>query len=177
MEPVIVIANFSRKVTQMMSSNRSLIAISIVMILSWSTSAFAVNCDDWDKDDRRANFFRDATEKDIKACIDSGKGPNARDDFGQTPMHMLSWTDTFRLISVLKTNGSKLNAQDYEGWTPLHVAARYGYKPKMLQALIDAGADPTIRNNRGETACDLVSLNEFTAEEIRKSSVWNKLCR
>ena len=176
-EPAIVIVNFTRMELLTMLSNRSLLAIVSTMFLSWSTSAFAVNCNDWDIDDRRSNFFREATEKDIEACINSGKDPNAQDEFGQTPMHLLSWTDTFRLISILKANGSKLNAQDFEGWTPLHVAARYGYKPKMLQALIDAGADPAIRNKRGETACDLVSFNEFTEEEIRKSSVWNKLCK
>ncbi len=174
--PATVIANFTRMEPLTMLSNRGLVAIVSTMFFSWSMSAFSINCNDWDVDDRRSNFFRDATEKEIEACIDSGRDPNAQDEFGQTPMHMLSWTDTFRLISILKTNGSKLNAQDFEGWTPLHVAARYGYKPEMLQALIDAGADPSIRNKRGETACDLVSFNEFAAEEIRKNSVWNKLC-
>jgi signal recognition particle protein len=44
---------------------------------------------------------------------------------------------------------SDLDLQDKEGYTPLHMAAGYMHTGSMT-VLLEAGADPTLRDNKGK---------------------------
>jgi len=48
-------------------------------------------------------------------------------------------------------NGTDVNAQDFDGWTPLHWAAMEGHK-KIAELLIANGADVNLKDNLGWTA-------------------------
>eukprot|EP00978_Attheya_sp_CCMP212_P007044 scaffold16432_cov69-Attheya_sp.AAC.2 len=51
-----------------------------------------------------------------------------------------------------------INAQDVEGDTPLHDAAKYGHV-KVVEALLKAGADNSIVNHERKLAADLAKAN------------------
>ncbi|NIQ77940.1 MAG: ankyrin repeat domain-containing protein, partial [Anaerolineae bacterium] len=55
---------------------------------------------------------------------------------------------------VLAGAGVPLDALDAEGQSPLHWAALYGHRD-VVNALLSAGADPTILNGNGKTALEL----------------------
>jgi ankyrin repeat protein len=48
-------------------------------------------------------------------------------------------------------NGTDVNVQDFDGWTPLHWAAMEGHK-KTAELLIANGADVNLKDNLGWTA-------------------------
>ena len=48
-------------------------------------------------------------------------------------------------------NGTDVNVQDFDGWTPLHWAAMEGHK-KIAELLIANGADVNLKDNLGWTA-------------------------
>ncbi len=52
-------------------------------------------------------------------------------------------------------NGANINGQDKLGQTALHLAALVG-NDYMVRALIDCGADKTIRNKNGKTALEAI---------------------
>ena len=54
------------------------------------------------------------------------------------------------------------NTQDEQGYTLLHFAAQLGSLPDV-QALLDRGADPSIKAKDGKTAADLATTPEIRA--------------
>ena len=59
-----------------------------------------------------------------------------------------------QLEILLGLDPSLAGSEGPAGTTPLHLAARYGHTA-AARRLLDAGADPTARSARGETAADL----------------------
>ena len=89
----------------------------------------------------------------VDFVLDRGGDPNRRNSSGR---HMLAQLmgDTFIqekpwVLDIVKTliPVSHLNAQDDQGWTPINLAVKNGYV-KEAYALIDAGADVQIRENK-----------------------------
>jgi ankyrin repeat protein len=63
--------------------------------------------------------------------------------------------NTTRLLS----GGADVNAQDDQGFTPLHFAAASGTSDEVVQLLLDAGADINARNHNDETPLYLAVAN------------------
>lgn len=69
-----------------------------------------------------------------------------------------------------------LNAQNYDGNTPLHLAFmnitnnRWENYFKIIKLLVDAGADLNIRNNNNQTPLDIFILNskDYPTEKWRR---------
>ncbi len=57
-------------------------------------------------------------------------------------------------VEILVRNGANLNATDYAGNTPLHIAAEMGYR-EIVQILCSNGADTTLKTLEGKTAADI----------------------
>ncbi len=59
----------------------------------------------------------------------------------------------------LLKRGADVNAQSGIGMTALMIAATHN-SPPMIGLLMDAGADPAIKNKQGQTAADVAKLND-----------------
>lgn len=79
-----------------------------------------------------------------------------------TPLHVACSTGlSAEYIKLLLSAGANINVQtDKEGWTPLYLACRFGHV-HVAQTLLEAGADPTIRNNLGILPQDITMDKEI----------------
>ena len=78
--------------------------------------------------------------------------------FGKwTALGYAAENSSFEVFSCLLAKGAAINAPDAWGSTPLHDAAKKG-NFRMVQALIDAGADPHSLNSKRKTALDVATV-------------------
>ena len=79
---------------------------------------------------------------------------------GVTVLHIASMKNTTPVImDLLVKSGADVNAQDAEGFTPLHMAAIHG-NLKIVKKLVDLDADVNIITTDGKNAAELAHLNE-----------------
>lgn len=86
---------------------------------------------------------------------------SACDSEGRTVMHVFAQGDQVRdeiadMLQMLSGSGASLDAQDWNGATPLHLAVLKG-SVIMVSNLLDIGLDKTKRNWAGKTALDLAT--------------------
>ena len=75
------------------------------------------------------------------------------------------------IIDLLVKSGANVNAQDAEGFTPLHMAAIHG-NLKIVKKLVDLEADVNIATADGKNAAELAHLNEeLEIEEYLESKM------
>lgn len=91
--------------------------------------------------------------EEINALAQAGADFNIRDDFGQTPL-VYALNNGQAVIQALINQGANVNAQTNAGWTPLMYAARDA-GGNIISVLLQAGADPNITNNDGQTAIQI----------------------
>ena len=79
---------------------------------------------------------------------------------GVTVLHIASKENNEpEIIDLLVKSGANVNAQDAEGFTPLHMAAIHG-NLKIVKKLVDLDADVNIVTTDGKNAAELAHLNE-----------------
>ena len=79
---------------------------------------------------------------------------------GTTLLHIASeQINEPEIIDLLVKSGANVNAQDAEGFTPLHMAAIHG-NLKIVKKLVDLEADVNIVTTDGKNAAELAHLNE-----------------
>ena len=81
---------------------------------------------------------------------------NELDSIGQTPLHYaVCHSYALPIVRVLVDKGADLNIKrNPDGWTVLHLSAMFG-KADIVQCLLEAGADPSIRDTLDKTAEDI----------------------
>ncbi|BAE50499.1 ankyrin repeat domain-containing protein [Paramagnetospirillum magneticum] len=98
----------------------------------------------------------------LRALLDAGIKVDASDNDGQNCFHAIGATgllDATNLVSAKLLRVQKLvTAIDTRGYTPLHLAARYG-KAAMAIRFLALGADIYARNRAGETPIYLAAEN------------------
>lgn len=93
----------------------------------------------------------------IKTLIENGADVNQRGPKGHTALMLLSsYHVGHKLISYMIESGAIVNAQDDSGDTAFMQAARCPESkfqvPTAMKYLLDAGADPLMKNKRGKNA-------------------------
>ena len=66
-----------------------------------------------------------------------------RNSDGQTPLHIAAQMGNLWIAEYLLRHGTNVNAKDMHGNTPLHIAATYQMRNKLLRH----GADVSLVNN------------------------------
>ena len=75
---------------------------------------------------------------------------------GWAPLHYAATNGHLEVMELLLENHAYIDAESPNGTTPLMMAALYG-TPAAVKLLLDAGADPTPRNQLGMTAIDFAT--------------------
>ena len=97
----------------------------------------------------------------IAVLIEAGANPNARIEYGSTPLHFAAVGNAnSSVITALIEAGADPGARNEYGSTPLHGAALLNSEPSVITALIEAGADPAARDDDGKTPFDYAKENE-----------------
>ncbi|KAF2354391.1 SH3 domain [Trinorchestia longiramus] len=88
----------------------------------------------------------------VKECLAAGISSNALDKSGSSALHAAAQGGHLDcLMLILQTPGIEINLQNKLGDTPLHCAVSKGHD-RVVQALLQAGADPTLPNNDNQVA-------------------------
>jgi ankyrin repeat protein len=109
-------------------------------------------------------------EETVSYLIEQGADVNALDSNGRTALMFASSGPFPKTVEVLIKNGSDVNAIDTEEkWTALMFAAGEG-QTEVCKALLEGGADPTLKDDDGDTAASHAKANNHaqTVELLTK---------
>jgi len=89
----------------------------------------------------------------IRALLDRGVSPNARDEHGKTPLIWAAMNGSLPVVQLLLERGADVNAADKYGVTALMMAAnpRQRAQSEVLVALLDKGANINAADSNGRT--------------------------
>ncbi|NXA95291.1 IKBE inhibitor, partial [Melanocharis versteri] len=96
----------------------------------------------------------------MSLLLESGANIDVREGTsGKTPLHLAVECHNRRAVQFLLRHGAYVDAQMYNGCTPLHLAV--GRKDAAIAAILShSGADTLLRNMENETAQDLADGND-----------------
>lgn len=87
----------------------------------------------------------------VSLLVEAGAAVNSADDTGMTPLlHTVRLDDDLEIFTLLQNAGADFDATNLDGNTALHLSIGNRNDP-LTHALIEAGADVTIQNDKGET--------------------------
>ncbi|KAG7268476.1 hypothetical protein CRUP_016910 [Coryphaenoides rupestris] len=88
--------------------------------------------------------------------LEHGADVNAQDKGGLIPLHNAASYGHVDIAALLIKYNTCVNATDKWAFTPLHEAAQKG-RTQLCALLLAHGADPTMKNQEGQTALDLAT--------------------
>ena len=89
----------------------------------------------------------------VRKLVDRGADVNKT---GWTPLHYAATSGHLAIIEILLEQHAYIDAESPNKTTPLMMAAHYG-TPQAVKLLLEAGADPSLRNDLGLTALDFAT--------------------
>lgn len=108
----------------------------------------------------------------IQALLAAGGDPNIGDEYGDTPLHlvarapfMTSPAARTAIAKLLLAAGANPNGRGMYGGTPLHAALdglhTMGVNLEVVQMLVDAGADPQLKDDRRRVPFEVDADSDF----------------
>ncbi|XP_066139656.1 protein phosphatase 1 regulatory subunit 12A isoform X5 [Euwallacea fornicatus] len=123
-----------------------------------------IDCDAARNDEERA-MLRDAQEW---LATKSSLVNEPHQKTGATALHVASAKGYVDVIKILLQCGADIDAQDVDGWSPLHAAAHWGQE-EACRLLVDNLADLESKNIVGQTAFDLADSEMLgVLEDLKK---------
>jgi len=99
----------------------------------------------------------------IAAGADANQGMN-----GSTPLHLAAFSGREdNALILIVAGGAHVDQQDDDGVTPLHEAVRERHMP-AIQVLINAHANPNLRDKWGKTPMDYLYEGELDVTDLQK---------
>jgi ankyrin repeat protein len=86
----------------------------------------------------------------VPALLASGADKEAKEEHGDTPLHLAAQQGHVEVVEVLLSAGCDMDARNNVQATPLGCAARDGHRP-VVQQLLARGANPNAADNLGNT--------------------------
>ena len=128
---------------------------------------------DWPKtkaETRTANDESPLMMAALKGHLDIARKLIARDadvnKTGWAPLHYAATGGHLAMIELLLEHHAYIDAESPNGTTPLMMAAHYG-SPAAVKLLLEAGADPALKNQLGLSAIDFAQrANRRDAAEL-----------
>jgi ankyrin repeat protein len=140
-----------------------------LLLLEHGAHANAQEVNRWDRDKEtllhlaiRWNLF-----KLPRILLEHGADSDAENTKGQTPLHVLSESDSIKdggdilnLVLLLLKHGAATNKRDVDGETPLHLAIKRN-RFKLAEILLENGADPDAENISGWTPFHVLPYSDI----------------
>lgn len=104
--------------------------------------------------------------------LEKGADPNSRDITAlsqPTILHIAALKKDFILAHLILAKGANPNALTKRGHTPLMLAARSVNNTDIIKLLLSYNADPSLKNNDGETALDIAYHSNPVAQLLEKA--------
>jgi len=89
----------------------------------------------------------------VKQHIAAGADVDAKNNVGDTPLHMTALSGHKIITELLIAKGADVNTKDEDGGTPLHIAVSGAHK-EIAELLITNGADVNAKDDEGSTPLD-----------------------
>lgn len=126
------------------------------MLFCADSSANPRACPKWNT----LEFFRAATADGVQRCLNEGADANAKDRYGDTPLHRAGMVGDPAVVHALVSAGADVNARNNSGETPLHKAG----SAAAVMILVNAGADPNAADRGGWAPLDVAKEAEVIEE-------------
>jgi ankyrin repeat protein len=112
----------------------------------------------------RAAAYRGDTQRVRSILERRPEWVNMRDKYDMTALHQAMSRMNEETVHVLLEKGASINATNYNGATPLHLAAGVKDVPtdqqkRVLEMLLNKGADLSLKDNHGRSAVEMVDTN------------------
>lgn len=109
----------------------------------------------------------------VRLLLANNANPMSLDNEGRTPLHLAASLYPDVVQQLILTGDIDLDAQTKDGKTPLHMAAESN-RVDLVMLLLDAGADPTIKDRENKVASQLTECDDLRVimEEYEKK--WYK---
>ncbi len=95
----------------------------------------------------------------VRQMLEHGADVTARDERGNTPLHLASATDMNEVAHLFVQHGADVNFQNYSGATALHLAAWFN-SPKTARMLIKCGARVNCADTAGNTPLHIATTDD-----------------
>lgn len=104
----------------------------------------------------------------IQVLLAAGVGVDVRSTDGETPLHIAAQQACESSVRLLVANGADSNATNDDGETPLHTAVQHigGKDTDCIKALLELGADASLKDGDGHDAHGHAHINTNRADEI-----------
>jgi len=108
----------------------------------------------------------------IKYLLSKGANIEAKDNFKSTPLLYAAMNGRLDSVKYLVENNANIEAKNTDGTTPLIWAIAH---PKVVEYLLEVGANPTVRDNKGKTAAQNAQTNIQAYANLMQYPVYKKM--